>query len=454
MINSDPSLMFGLDDKPPFPTSLLAGFQHLLAIFGGIITAPLIIALGMNLSAIETNYLLTSALLISGVATYIQISKIGVFGSGLLAIQGTSFTFIGPILFAFYSLPEAMHSTEKLGIIFGSSAAASLVMMALSCQLHRIHRLFMPTVTGATVVLLGLTLVWATIKNLAREYSTQAELGSGSTVIFLALLVFGVTLIMSLWRNPWVRLSSIMSGLALGYVVALILGLVDFAPLASLDKTFVPVPLRFGMGFDWGVFFILLPVFIVSATESIGDLTATSALSRQPTSGKSYWQRVRGGILGDSLNSLFAAFFSTFPNTTFSQNNGVIKLTGIASRYIGYFVAVMLVILGFFPIIGGLFQVVPGAVLYGSTLLMFFMVGMAGIGILRQSQSRARDWSIAGVAIVGGWVISYALNFVDFFPDQLKMILQFPVSTGAFLAMILELSIPKTKTDGLVPAGS
>lgn len=443
-MTTDRPLMFGLDDRPPVATSMLAGFQHLLAIFGGIITAPLIIALGMNLTAAETNYLLTSALLISGVATYIQIARVGVFGSGLLAIQGTSFTFIGPILFAFYSLPDAMHSTDKLAIIFGSSAAASLVMMVLSYQLHRIKRLLMPTVTGTTVVLLGATLVWTTLTNLLREYTAQVELGAGSLVILLALLVFGVTLIMSLWRNPWVRLSSIMSGLALGYLVALVLGLLDFSALDDLDNSFVPIPLYFGMGFDWGVFFILLPIFVVSATESIGDLTATSALSGQSTSDAAYWRRVRGGILGDSLNSLIAACFSTFPNTTFSQNNGVIRLTGIASRHIGYVVAVMLVILGFFPIVGGLFQVVPGAVLYGSTLLMFSMVVISGVGILAQSSSKTRDWSIAVAAIVGGWLISYSSNVAPSLPDQLKMILQFPVSTGAFLAMFLELVIPKT----------
>lgn len=447
MANQQLPLLFGLDDRPPLPTSALAGFQHLLAVIGGILTAPLIIALGMGLPVLETNYLLTSALLISGIATLIQISRLGAFGSGLLSVQGTSFTFIGPILFAFYSLPDSLSNDEKLAAIFGSCVAASLVMMALAYNVQKIQRVFTPTVTGATVVLLGMSLVWATLKNLLTEFQAQQLSGEGWLVILLAMLVFGVTLVMSIWQNPWVRLSSIMTGLGVGYLAAILLNQVDFSILADLDNTFVPVPLRFGLSFDWGVFFILLPVFMVSATESIGDLTATSSLSRVATTGQSYWQRIRGGVLGDSLNSFIAGLFATFPNTTFSQNNGVIRLTGIASRHIGYVVAFLLILLGLFPIIGGLFQAIPGAVVYGSTLLMFSLVALAGLGILKTQKNNRRTKSIATFAVIGGWTISYLVGFVDVLPDRLVMILQFPVSTGAFLAMILELILPHYKQD-------
>ena len=445
MAKQSSDLLFGLEDRPPLPTSALAGFQHLLAIIGGILTAPLIIALGMNLPPLETNYLLTSALLISGIATLIQISRLGAFGSGLLSVQGTSFTFIGPILFAFYSLPESLTADEKLAAIFGSCAAVSILMMGLAYHLEKIQRVFTPTVTGTTVVLLGMSLVWATLKNLFVEFQSQQEVGDGWLVIVLAALVLAVTLLMSMWKNPWVRLSSIMTGLGVGYLAAILLNQADFSVLSELDNTFVPVPLHFGLSFDWGVFFILLPVFMVSATESIGDLTATSSLSRLSTTGQSYWKRIRGGVMGDSLNSLIAGVFATFPNTTFSQNNGVIRLTGIASRHIGYVVALLLIILGLFPIIGGLFQAIPSAVIYGSTLLMFALVGISGLGILKTQENNRRTKSIAIFAIFGGWTISYLVGFAEVLPDQLVMILQFPVSTGAFLAMILELILPHYK---------
>ena len=441
-------LLFGIDDRPPAGTSLLAGLQHLMAIFGGIVTAPLIIARGMNLSLEDTNYLITSALLISGVATWIQISRIGVFGSGLLSIQGTSFTFIGPILFAFYSLPETMLVADKLGIIFGSAAVAAVLMMPICFYMGQLRRIFTPAVVGATVILLGTSLVWTTLGNLGREYTQQQAAGIGWQVPLLATIVFSVTLAMALSRNTWLRMTSIVAGLGLGYLLALALGQIDFSPLSQLANTFVPMPLRFGLGFDWGVLLVLMPVFIVSATESIGDLTATSALSKLPTSGPAYQARVRGGLLGDCLNSLIAALFATFPNTTFSQNNGVIRLTGIASKRIGYVVAVLLVVLGVFPVVGGLFQLVPGAVLYGATLLMFILVGLAGVSILQHGGADRRAWGIAGLAIAGGWALSQSSGLLSGLPDQLQMMLAFPVSTGAFLAILLEMLVPDSRASG------
>ena len=133
-----------LNDKPSKGTALLTGFQHLLAVIGGILTAPLVIALGMGLSLEQTNYLITSALVISGVATSIQISKIGIIGSGLLSIQGTSFTFMGAIIFSFYQLPSSMSSDEKLATILGSCIVASLVMALLAYNIKKLKYFPLP----------------------------------------------------------------------------------------------------------------------------------------------------------------------------------------------------------------------------------------------------------------------------------------------------------------------
>lgn len=432
-------LIFGLEDNPPPATAAFAGLQHLLAIFGGILTAPLIIASGMGLSAEDTNYLVTSALLISGVATFIQVKRFGPIGSGLLSIQGTSFTFIGPILFAWFHLPEYLDDTEKLGILFGTCAIASVVMIALGYHIRRICKVITPTVAGATVILLGSALVWSTLKTISFEINRN-----GAVVLLQVALVLGITLFMASRKNPWMRLSSIVAGLATGYLVSIALGLVDFSLLKKLDPVFVPQPGKFSFGFDWGVFLILMPVFIVSATESIGDLTATSALSKLPTSGEEYRLRLRGGVMGDALNSFIASLFATFPNTTFSQNNGVIQLTGIASRQVGFYVAGFLVILGCFPVVGGLFQVMPGGVLYGATLLMFTLVGLAGVRIINTSSPTNRSWTIAISAVLGGWIVSQSAVYWHSLPDALSMMIQFPVSTGALIAIILEGCLPKS----------
>ncbi|MEM0955405.1 MAG: solute carrier family 23 protein [Pseudomonadota bacterium] len=435
--------LFGLEDKPPLPTALLAALQHLLAVFGGIITAPLIIAGGMGLDSERTNTVITSALFVSGVATILQISRVGPLGSGLLAIQGTSFTFIGAVLFAYHGLPESLSADARLAILFGSAAVASVVMMPLAFSLRRLQRVFSPVVTGTTVVLLGLSLVFATLENLQRTWVAANEAEAGWQVLLVAGCVFFSTAIMARLRNPWLRMCSILCGLIVGLLVSLVLGAVDFSLLSGLDPVYIPVPLRHGLAFEWQVFLILMPIFLVTATESVGDLTATQALSQLPTRGTDYWSRLRGGVVGDAFNSLLASLFSTFPNTTFSQNNGVIRLTGIASRHVGYLVAGMLILLGCLPVVAGLFQILPPAVIYGATLLMFGLVVDAGINILRDGCVGRRDWFIVFTALAGGAVLSQTADQLTALPYQLRMILQFPVSTGALIAMILELIVPR-----------
>ena len=440
--------LFGLEERPPPGTALLAAAQHLLAVFGGIVAAPLIIAGGMGLAGSAVNAVVTSALFVSGIATLIQVSRVGPLGSGVLAIQGTSFTFIGAILFAYHALPAELSPQARLAAIFGTAAVASICMMPLAFGLRRLKRLFSPAVTGATVVLLGISLVATTLGNLHAAWVAADAEGTAWPVALVAGCVFLITAAMARFPNPWVRMCSILAGFTVGFVIELLLGSIDFDRLHSLDSFALPAPFRYGLGFDWQAFAVLMPIFVVSATETVGDLTATQALSRLPTRGPGYWARVRGGVVGDAFNSLLASAFATFPNTTFSQNNGVIRLTGIASRHVGRLTACMLILLGCLPWVSGLFQLLPPAVIYGATLLMFGLVAAAGVNILRNGCAGRRDWLIAACALLGGGVLSQTADSLSFLPQQVRMILQFPVSTGAFIAMALELLLPRPQGAG------
>lgn len=429
-------MLYGLEDRPPIGTALLIGLQHVLAVFGGLLLAPLIIAGGMKLSLQDTSYLVSSALVISGAATFIQIQRVGPIGSGLLSIQGTSFVFIGPLIAAYYALNGPEDSGAALGTLFGSAAVCSVAMMALSFTLPSLRRVVTPNVTGTTVILLGATLVWTTLTNIQRAYLDETS--GGWTVLFLALLVFVVIVVLTRFGKPWMRLSSISIGLFVGLIAAQSLGLTDFSRLSELDAVFIPELARYPLGVDWTIVVSLFPIFLISMMESVGDLTATSSLSGLSTSGHKYWQRIRGGILGDAMNSLIASFFSTFPNTTFSQNNGVIQLTGVSSRYIGFFVAGFLVILGVFPIVGGIFQFIPDAVLYGASLLLFAMVGLAGFRIVATGDANKSDWLLVGSSAILGWLLSMFAGNLGFLPEEVVTVIQFPVTTGALIALLLE----------------
>ena len=437
MENAESQMLFGLEDRPPIGTALLVGLQHVLAVFGGLLVAPLIIAGGMNLSLQDTSYLVSSALVISGAATFIQIQRFGPVGSGLLSIQGTSFAFIGPLIAAYYAVHGADgDSAATLGTLFGSAAVCSVAMMALSFTLPALQRVVTPNVTGTTVILLGATLVWTTLTNIQRAY-LDPESG-GWTVVFLVSIVFLVIVGLTRYGHSWLRLSSISIGLVVGLIAAQFLGLTDFSRLSELDLIFIPEPARYPLSVDWAIVASLFPIFLISMMESVGDLTATSSLSGLSTSGKKYWQRIRGGILGDATNSLMASFFCTFPNTTFSQNNGLIQLTGVCSRYIGVFVAGFLVVLGIFPVVGGVFQFIPDAVLYGATLLLFGMVGYAGVRIVKTGAGKSSDWVLVACSVVLGWVLSVYVGRFDFLPVEVVTVIQFPVTTGAFIALFVE----------------
>ncbi len=431
------NMLFGLDDRPSFLTSLLVGLQHVLAVFGGIVTAPLLVALGMGLSVRDTSYLVSSALVISGAATILQIQRLGPLGSGLLSIQGTSFAFIGPLIAAFYVLDGPENPGAALGTIFGSAAVCSVLMVALSFALPKLRRVVTPNVTGATVILLGATLVWATLTNIHRAWE-GAPAGQAWQVLFLAGLVFAMIVMVTRLGNPWLKLSSITVGLLTGFLAALAMDLVDFSKLDELDLLFLPTPGYYPLGISAGIVGMLLPIFMISMMESVGDLTATSSLSGLSTRGDGYWLRIRGGVMGSAVNSLVASIFCTFPNTTFSQNNGVIQLTGVCSRHVGFYVAGMLILFGIFPVIGGIFQMIPGAVIHGATLLMFAMVGYAGYRIVCTGNPVAADWIVVGAAVILGWLISLVAGGLTFLPEDLRTIMEFPVSTGAFLALLAE----------------
>ncbi len=438
------TLLFGLHDKPPLPQTALAALAHLLAIVAGIATAPLLIALGLGLDGATTAYVISSALIVSGVATFIQINRVGLIGSGLLSIQGTSFTFIGAITFAGAALADrGLTDGELVGVLLGSSAVGALLTVVAGYYIQSLSRIITQNVTGIAIFLLGLTLVGAAWNNLLFTVEqTQATGGSVLQVWLQAGLVIAVIVACSWQSNPWIRLASISLGLVAGMVFAWVTGSIVSAPSEGVLHFQFVKPMPFPLGFDLGVCLLLVPIYFVTMTESLGDLTATSLLSGCETSGPKYWERVRGGVMAGGVNSVLAALVGSFPSTTFSQNNGVIQLTGVASRYVGLFVAGMLVLLGAWPVFTSLFQSIPGGVLHGATGLLFAMIALVGIRLINLQPDKNRARVMLVVCTVGAFVLGYlpeALNATGVtLPTYAAMLLNFPVATGTLLAVIWE----------------
>ncbi|MFT4632277.1 MAG: xanthine permease XanP [Candidatus Pseudothioglobus sp.] len=441
---TDTRLLFGIDERPPMFKSLTAAVAHLLAIVGGIATAPLIIARGLNLDVALTTYVVASALVISGIATFIQIRRFGPMGSGVLSVQGTSFAFVGVFIYAGINLQSAGLDNEAvLGTLIGTAAVGGSMTIVLSFFLRYVSAIVTLNVAGITVFLLGLSLVWVAWGNLGFAVAAAKTQGSNELWVYLqAVIVIGVITFFSTRSNPWLKLSSIMLGLFAGMVFAGLTNSFDQPFPTELAPVFLIEFLPFALHFDGMIFLLLAPIFLVSTIESIGDLTATSLLSGRSVSGPDYWLRLRGGVMADGFNTLLAGLFGTFPNTTFSQNNGVIRLTGVASRFVGLLMAILLILLGSIPWFSALFRMLPGGVLHGATGLMFGLIMLTGFRVLRTQPNQPRVLLMLVCCTLGAISLTQTTTLLANMgvatPAYVQMLTNFPVASGALIAMTWE----------------
>lgn len=441
-IESD--LIYGLEARPPFVESIFVALQHVFACFVGIITPGLIICGALEVPPADTTFILSMSLVVSGIATFIQAKRFGPVGSGLLSVQGTSFAFLGPIIAAGLAVTGAGGTPqEALQLIFGLCFFGAFVEIIISRFLHLANKIITPLVTGVVVTLIGLTLIKVGITSMAGGVPAQNNDTFGSPLYLgIAFLVLAVIVALNSVNNNFFRMSSIVIGLIVGYLISIPFGLVDFSNLSQLPLVALPIPFRYGLGFNWGAFIPFAFLYLITAIESIGDLTATSAISGEPIEGPKYFRRIKGGVLGDGINSIIAACFNTFPNTTFSQNNGVIQLTGVGSRYVGYFISVIFIILGLFPIIAGIFQALPQPVLGGATIVMFGTVAVAGIKILSCVNLTKRNSIILAVALGLGLGVTFVPEMLDASPELIKSLFSSGISTGGITALVLNIIIP------------
>jgi xanthine permease XanP len=437
-------LVLGLEDRPGAVVAMLAALQHLLAIIVPIVTPGLLICQALGVPASDTNLVLSMSLVISGVATFLQCRRVGPFGAGLLIVQGTSFNFVGPLIAGgTLMLKSGMPVREVMAAIFGVVVAGAFIEMAVSRILPFIQRLITPLVTGIVVLMIGLTLIKVGLISMGGGYPAMAN-GSFANGQNLLLSTVVLGLIVAINRLPlaWLRSSAIVIALAVGYALAGFMGRLDFTGMHAAPWIQVPVPLHFGLGFSWSLFVPLIVIYLVTSLEAIGDVTATSKVSREPVAGPVWMARIKGGVLVNGANSLLAGLFNTFPSSIFAQNNGVIGLTGIASRRVGLWIALFLVLLGLFPSVAGAIQAVPEPVLGGAAMVMFGAVAAAGINILAGVTLDRRALLIIAVSLALGLGVSQVPEFLTHLPQGLRGVLESGVATGGISALVLNWFLP------------
>ncbi len=448
-------LVYGIDDKPPFADALFAALQHLLAIFVGIITPPFIICSVLGVPNDVKAFMISMSLFASGICTFVQCRRFGPVGARLLCVQGTSFQFVAPLIAIGLYAQECTNGQPEqvdwgIPLILGCCIAAAPAEVVAAFLFKRLRKIITPLVSGIVVTLIGLCLVKVGIISCCGGYGTMG-LPDADPLAFaswrnllVAASVFMTIVFLNSSKNKYIRMGSVVCGLIVGYLFAWGFGMLHFSfGSAALN---VPIPFKWGLEFNFASIIGLAIVYFITSIEANGDITANSMISGLSIDDDTYHSRVRGGVLADGINSALAGCFNSFPNSIFAQNNGLIQLTGVASRYVGYYIAVLLVLLGLFPAVGDIFSTMPDPVLGGATLLMFGMVAAAGIRIIASQPIGRKESLVLAIAfglglgvelcpqtMVSGntvpWILKYA-------PDAVRNIFSSGLVTGGVAAII------------------
>ncbi|MGF1450313.1 MAG: uracil-xanthine permease family protein [Opitutales bacterium] len=425
-----PQILFPHNARMPPLQALMAGFLQVAAMFVGCITPALIFCAAVDVPDGAQGYLLSMALLTAGLGTFLQARRLGPIGSGLLSVNGTSFAYV--------TLVVTAGQQGGIALACGMALAAVPVQFVLAFFLPFLSRVISPLVAGTVVMIIGLSLIPA----VAGRYLAW-DLGEGftwHTNVLLAGVVLGVLVVAQLSRNPYIRTGGPLLALLAGYVIAGVLGLIQWgAPPTSDRWIMLPQWMPYGLAFDWTLLLPFAIVYLISSLEAIGDLSATAHLSGMQTGTPAFWKRLRGGIFSDAITSTLAALVNIFPTATFSQNNGVIQMTGVGARQVGYYVAGILVLCALLPQTSYLFGLIPRPVLGAVMLMLFGLVFTAGLRMVLSTPLGTRELTVLALSLGAAFSIPSQPEFIAQLPAWMGSVLESSVATGGLVVVVLNL---------------
>ncbi|MCR6657251.1 MAG: purine/pyrimidine permease [Opitutus sp.] len=434
-----PPLVYGLEARVPFGAAFLVGAQHVSAMVVGTITPPLILAGILKFPPETTAYLVSIALLASAVGAFLQCRQRGPFGSGLLSVTGTSFAFLQPLAQA--------GAAGGLALMFGMSCVTAPLLIVLSPLLSRLRRVFTPLVSGVVVLLIGASLIPSAYFSLATPLYEGAPLWQSLLVGAVVIAVIALTQALG---KPWLRIVGAAVGVVVGCVLCAAFGGLSAPAPSSGSWITIPHFLPHGFAFDWKFALPFAFIYLVSVLEAMGDMTATEQLSGVETEGPAHWRRLSGGVLVDGSLSTLSALFGGFPSATYAQNNGVIQITGVASRRIGYVMAGILVVLGLVPAVGRWVTAMPPPVLGGLAVLMFGLVAVSGLRLLVSAGLGQREGVIVALSLGVGLGLPTQPALIHSLPGFAQALLESGISAGGLTALFLNLVWPPKVPDTVV----
>lgn len=431
---------------PPLAKAIPLGIQHVLAMFVSNVTPAIIVAgaagfgFGSNSPDFpELLYLIQMSMLFAGVATLLQTITLGPVGAGLPIVQGTSFAFL-PIMIPLV----AGKGVDGLAAVFGGVIIGGMFHAVLGLFIGKIRFALPPLVTGLVVTMIGLSLVKVGIQYAAGGVPAIGTPEYGSLLNWsAALVVILVTLGLKFYARGMLSVSAVLLGLIAGYIYALMTGMLTFDTIASswsnASAFALPQPFKYGFEISAAAVIGFCLMGFVSAIETVGDVTGITkgGAGRDATD-----KEISGATYADGLGSTVAGLFGGFPNTSFSQNVGLIAMTGVMSRHVVTCGAIFLIICGLVPKVGGLIRTVPIEVLGGGVIVMFGMVVAAGVSMLSDVNWNRRNMVIFAISLTIGLGLKLDPGALQHMPDTARILMTTGLLPAAAIAIVLNLILP------------
>ena len=432
--------LFKWDGKPSFKQAFPLAMQHVVAMIVGCVTPAIIIggiAQGKGeITQADVTMLVQAALLIAGIGTLMQlISFKHKVGSGLPVIMGVSFAYLASL--------QGIAGEFDLATLFGAQLVGAVAAIIVGIFIKKLLFLFPPMVTGTVVFVIGVTL-YPTAINYMAGGKGAADYGSWKNWL-VALITLAVVIGLNNFGKGFAKLSSILIGMIVGYVVAIPLGLVDFSPVQEASWFQIAKPFHFGIKFNPSCIITMAILYVINSVQAIGDFTAVAGggLDREPTP-----QELSGGIIGNGLGSMIGACIGGLPTATFSQNVGIVNTTKVVVKKVFMMAAGMIIFAGIVPKFASLLTTIPACVLGGATITVFSSIAMTGMKLITKEKMGPRNTTIIGLGIALGVGVTLVPESLAMFPSWVTLIFgKSAVVLSTIVTVVLNQILPKEKNN-------
>lgn len=432
----DNELIYGVEDTPDFMTTTVLGFQNVITSFGGLVAVPLVIAGMAGFGVADTAYLVSAALLVSGIVSIIQSKGIGPkafrVGAGLPTIMGTDFAFVGPA--------ASVIATGGIAAYFGGTMLASLLELGMSYFIKPLMKFFPPVVTGSVITLMGMTLMSVAMDWAAGGFGS-ANYGAPINLAITAI-VFLIIVLINHYAGEKFSPLAVLLGAAVGYVICVPLGMVDFQQVSDAAWFAFPQFFKYGISFKLEYALPFLTGYLVTIIETVGVMQTLG----QVTKTKLKEEDIAAGVRADAIGSWIGPVFGSGPAATFSQNAGLIPMTKNASRKVAIAAGVIMILMSLFPKFATIVSIMPMPVLGGAGLLMFGNVAAAGIQSLSRVHFNNRNMLIVAGSIAVGLGVSFRPEVTAGLPELLRGLFSSGISAGTIVALVLNIVLKEKET--------